>query len=306
MKIMCFVALIGLGVPAAAGAQAVFRSGVDVVHFAVSVTDRQGVPITDLTREDFEILEEGRRQTLAYFSRGETPEAAPPLHIGLLFDTSGSMRSDMALAQTAAIKFLNTLHWAEDITLVKFDEQVDVMRYRQADFPRLVERIRSRKADGWTALYDAIGVYLDGAEGQEGQKVLVLLTDGADTRSALRHSEVMDLLRTSDVTVYAIGLLANQPSSVRLQQRLILQRMSELGGGQAFFPMGARELDDMYARIVEELESRYLLGYLPTNTRADGRWRRVEVRLNRPDLRGVKIRTRQGYFAPYRPADGPD
>ena len=95
------------------------------------------------------------------------------------------MEEDLAFARSAAIKFLNTLHDARDITLVDFDTEVRVARFGQSEFPRLVERIRTRKADGYTALYDALGVYLDGASSQDGRKILVLYTDGGDNASSI-------------------------------------------------------------------------------------------------------------------------
>src|SRR4030095_4805398 len=104
---------------------------------------------------------------------------------GLMLDASGSMAADLKLARSAAIRFLNLLPDAQDVTLVDFDTQVRITKYPQRDFPRLIERIRQRKPDGWTALYDALGTYLDGADSQEGRKVLVMYTDGADSRSAL-------------------------------------------------------------------------------------------------------------------------
>lgn len=177
-------------------AQQVFRSGVDLTTFSVTVTDRKGAVVTGLTREDFEVLEDGKAQSLGYFAQGDG-DNAPPMHLGLMVDASGSMQNDIKLAQGAAIKFLNMLPEAQDITLVDFDTQVRITRYPQRDFPRLVERIRQRKPDGWTALYDALGTYLDGADRQDGRKVMVMYTDGADSRSALSMSETMTLLKAS-------------------------------------------------------------------------------------------------------------
>ncbi len=120
---------------------------------------------------------------MKYFVRGSQTDSAPELHIGLLFDTSGSMSADIRSARTAAIKFLNALPEAEDITLVDFDTEVRLAKFSQQDFPRIVERIRNRKPDGFTALYDALGQYVNGAEVDQGRKVLVLFSDGGDTRA---------------------------------------------------------------------------------------------------------------------------
>jgi Ca-activated chloride channel homolog len=293
------------GGPAEAAAQPVFRSGVDLVHFAVTVVDRRGTPITGLTRDDFEIVEEGRPQRITYFARGlEEGDDPLPLRAGLLFDYSGSMTEDVNLAKSGAIKFLQRMDRAEDYTLVGFDEEVRVTKFLPSDFPRLVERIRSRKPDGWTAFYDALGVYLDGASRQTGQKVLVIYTDGIDTRSSMRYPELLDLVKASDVAIYPIGFL-QQTGSRALELRQRLQHLAGLSGGQAFFPSTLKELETMYDRVFEEISARYTIGYASDDPRTDGAWRRVQVRLTRPDVKGARVRTRTGYFAPYVAPDPP-
>lgn len=282
--------------------QPVFRAETELVSIGVTVTDNRGTFLKDLTQEDFEIVEDGRKQTITYFARGEVTEQAQELHVGLLFDTSGSMGEDIKLARSAAVKFLNTLSDAKDMTLVDFDTEVRVARYGQQDFPRLVERIRSRKPDGFTAMYDALGVYLDGAAEDEGRTILVLFTDGGDTRSTIRFSDVMTLLRASDVTVYSIGFLEHQSSGARAEQRLRLTQLAAETGGEAFFPLRMEQIEEAYEKIVAEIRAQYSLGYLSTNTARDGRWRKVEVRVRKPGLRDLRVRMRKGYFAPYEVA----
>jgi Ca-activated chloride channel homolog len=283
-------------------AQQPFRAGVDLVHFGVSVVDKQGQPVIGLKPEDFEVIENGKRQSLQFFTAGD-PESAPPMHLGLLLDTSGSMADDLGDARSAAVKFVNAMEQASDFTVVDFDTEVRVARFGPADYPRLVERIRMRKADGWTALYDALGVYLNGAQAQDGQKILVLYTDGGDTRSSLTFADALDLLKASDVTVYAIGYLEHQSSSGRFQQRSELERFATMTGGQAYFPMGSKDLDGVFDKIHREIAARYSLGYVSSDARADGSWRGVEIKLVRRDLKGIRLRTRSGYFAPYKPKD---
>ncbi len=278
--------------------QPTFRAGVDLVNFGVTVTDRRGNFVTDLKAEEFEIIEEGGRQALKVFARGDETEALE-MHVGLLFDTSGSMGEDLKLSRSAAIKFLNTLEDAKDMTLVDFDTEVRVAKYGQPDFPRMVERIRGRKPDGWTALYDALGVYLDGATEDNGRTILVLYTDGGDTRSTIGFGDALTLVRASDVTIYAIGFLEHQPSSMKGEQRMRLQQIAETTGGQAFFPMSMKEIEAAYEKIVAQIRAQYSLGYQSSNTKADGRWRKVEIKVRRPD---VRVQTRKGYFAPYKEA----
>jgi VWFA-related protein len=282
----------------------VFRGGVDIVNIGVTVADRKGGLITDLRTDDFQIFEDGRRQEIRYFATGDADAGptAPDLHIGVLLDVSGSMTEEIGFMRTASIKFLNRFTDAEDITLVDFDSQVRVARYGQDDFARLVERIRQQKLGLYTAMYDAIGVYLDGAAGQDGRKIMLLYTDGGDTRSSLGLSELMDLLRASDVTVYAVGAFDTRLGSARSEQRMILQQMAEATGGQAYFPISVKELDKIYSQIEAEIRANYTLGYVSSNERADGTWRRVEIKVTRPDAKSARIRSRRGYFAPFRSA----
>ena len=295
------VVLVLAGVAAVSG-QPVFRSGVDLVRFGVTVLDRDGELVSGLTADDFRVVEEGQEQRIAYFSRGlELDRELLPLHLGVLFDVSGSMTVDASFAKTAAIRFLRGLDFAVDMTLVEFDTQVRVSRFTQADFPRLVERLRGQEAEGMTALYDALGVYLDGAFAQDGRKLLLLYTDGADTRSRLRFDELRDLLRASDVTVYAIGFQVQRRNMAQMRQRVRLQQIAGLTGGRAYFPTSQDDLDEIYQQIREELEARYSLGYVSTDPTTDGAWRRVTVSLRgeRPEFDDADIRAREGYFAPY-------
>lgn len=280
-----------------------FTSRVDLVHLGVSVVDRDGEPVGGLNPSDFELYEDGERQEIQYFSLGLASDAETiPLHLGVLLDASGSMEREARFAQTAAIQFLNTLTYAVDMTVVDFDTEVRVGRYAKADFPRLVQRIRGSRTTGDTALYDALGVYLDGAFVQDGRKVLLLYTDGADTRSRTTLSDALDLVKASDVTIYAIGFQKHLPSHLRPVERMRLQQLTDVTGGRSFFPDDVDELDAIYEKIADELNGRYWLGYVSGNDRTDGTWREVEVKLDpsRSDLRRVEVRSREGYFAPYR------
>ena len=300
------MAVLLLAPPAGQGQQPLFTSRIDLVHLGVTVVDRDGNLVTDLTRDDFEVLEDGRSQEVGYFSVGLASDVETiPLHIGMLLDMSGSMEQNDRFQKTAAVRFLNTLTYAADITLVDFDTEVRVGRYGQQDFGRLIERVRGRRPKGYTALYDALGVYLDGAFEQDGRKVLVLYTDGEDTRSRLSIRDARDLLRASDVTVYAIGFQRNLRARARQRQRMRLRQLTELTGGIAYFPPSADALEEIYATIVEELDARYSLGFISTNTRRDGSWREVEVRLRseRSDLRRAKVRVREGYYALWNEAE---
>ena len=300
------LALLAVGLAEAQSAKAeaqqpVFRAQTDLVTVGVTVRDRAGSPVSDLDQADFMVTEDGRAQTVTYFARGDQENGAVETHVGLLLDTSSSMGADIELARKAAVRFLNTISDAVDMTLVDFDTEVRVTRYTQQDFPRMVERIRSRKQLGnATALYDALGVYLDGAAEADGRTVLVVFTDGGDTRSSIPFRDIMNLLRAADVTVYSVGFLEHQPTSVRTEQRVRLAQMAEETGGEAIFPLSMKEIESAYDRVVAGIRAQYTLGYTSTNTARDGRWRRIEVKVARTARsRDLRVLTRKGYFAPF-------
>lgn len=297
--VVVVAAIVATSLVAVAAQQprSIFRSATDLVYFGVTVTDRRGNVVTGLTEQDFEIVEEGQKQTVSHFAGG-TETSALDLHAGLMFDTSESMVADLDVSRTAAIKFLNRLPDAKDLTLVDFDTEVRVGVFSQDDFPRLVDRIRSRKGKGWTALYDAFAVYLTGAVENLGRTVLVAFTDGGDSRSKTNFSEVVDLVRASSVTIYAVGFLEHQTSSLRAEQQIRLSRIAEESGGLAVFPYSMKQIEAAYDKILAEIRAQYSLGYVSTNTGRDGRWRRVRIRVLRPDLKDVRVRARAGYFAP--------
>ena len=278
----------------------VFKTGVDLVNLGVTIVDRRGNLVSDLTANEVEIYEDGQKQTIRYFSAGDAPPPTPAMHLGLLLDVSGSMEDDIAFSKTASIKFLNMLTDAVDVTVVDFDTEVRTARYSQNEFARLIERIRLKKAGGYTALYDAIGTYLDGAGGQEGRKIMLVYTDGGDSRSSLRRHELQDLMKASDVTIYVIGELEHQSMSSRNEQRMILQQMADLTGGQAFFPTAIKDLDKAYEKVLAEIRAQYTIGYQSTNAKTDGAWRKVDVKVVRKDAKDLRVRARKGYFALYK------
>lgn len=295
---VALVVLAGLR-PLAQSAQSAFRAGVDLAIIGVTVSDRAGKVVTDLTADDFELLEDGRPQSVRTFARGtDVTDPAPPLHLGLLFDTSGSMSDDIGLARSAAVRFLNTFPDAQDMALVEFATEVRIARYGQADFPRMVERIRAGKPTGETAMYDALGTYLDSASENDGRTILLLYTDGGDTKSSSRFEDVLTLVRASTATIYAVGFLDNQPQRVRLEQRRRLERLARASGGQAFFPSSMKDVETAYDQVVQQIRAQYTFGFLSTNTKKDGTKRKVEVKVRRPGLTGARLLAREGYFAP--------
>jgi Ca-activated chloride channel family protein len=276
-----------------------FRSGTDLVRLSVVVTGRDGLLLRGLSSSAFEVLEDGVRQTVTAFAEGGQEEI--PLHAGLLVDRSGSMELDLREATNAAIQFVNALDEALDVTFVDFNSSIRVGRFEPQSYPHLFERMRDQKAEGMTALWDAVAAYLRNAEDRKGQHVLVLYTDGGDSTSRLRFDQLLTMLRSGNVLVYAIGYLENQLSSSRNTGQLYLTSLAREAGGEAFFPSSPKELNKIYARILDEIGSRYTLGYVSTNAKPDGKYRKIQIKLTSPEHKSAKVRTRAGYLAPGPP-----
>lgn len=272
-----------------------FRGVVDPVRLPVVVLAKDGAPVRGLRADDFEILDSGRVQQVAFFAEGR-PGPDVPLHLGIMLDRSESMEQDLKAAGDAAIKFIDTLEEAQDVTLVEFEKTVQVSRFSPLSYPQLFSRIRNGKLGPLTALNDAIGRYVETTRGRNGQHVLLLYTDGGDSATGITAGEVQTLLRMGDVMVYVMGYVEHLPSSERLRQQSTLTQLAHETGGEAFFPSSLKDVAASYARIRAEIDARYTLGYVASDDRRDGRFRKVEVRLRHP-APGVRLRTRSGYIA---------
>jgi Ca-activated chloride channel homolog len=279
--------------------QTLFRGRTDLVSVGVTVAAKRNRAITNLSVGDFVVYEDGRPQQILAFASGTQP--GPPLHVGVLLDVSGSQGLDLKFTQRAVIKFLELVPDAIDVTFIDFASHVRSGRYAQSDFPQLIRRVRELTAGGETSLYDAIGLYLDGASKQDGRKVMVLYTDGGDTLSSLSFETLMTLLKASDVTIYAIGALEQQPLGAKLTQRVLLEKIAEETGGTAFFPDGVKELNRIYEQVRGEIQAQYTIGYVSSNEKTDGAWRKIEIKVTCPDNKNLHVRARKGYYAASRP-----
>ena len=280
----------------AAASRQQFRSGTDLVRLSVVVSGRDGLLLRGLTAGSFDVFEDGVKQTVTAFAEGGLDEI--PLHAGLLVDRSLSMERDLREATNAAIQFINALDEAVDVTFVDFNSSIRIGRFEPANYPHLFERMRDQDAEGMTALWDAVAAYLGNAASRQGQHVLILYTDGGDSTSRLRFDQLLTMLRGGNVMVYAIGYLENQLSAQRTTGQMYLTTLAREAGGDAFFPSAANELHRIYARILDEIGSRYTIGYVSTNPKAEGKFRKVQVKLTAPEHKSAKVRTRTGYLAP--------
>ena len=261
----------------------VFPVNLDEVHVSLSVRDAQNKVVTALRASDFELTEDGRPQTIQLFARGvdegqdsAAAREALALDLGLLLDTSSSMLQELKLSQEAATRFLEAIPRARELYTIFFDEDIRVSRYDSENQQGLSDRIHAAKGGGNTALYDAIAVYLSRVQDGSGRKILVLFTDGEDTRSALTYSDVVKLVRSGRVTIYAIafGMYGGGPSRT-LRPRAVLEQLAAMTGGQVFTPRSSRDLAGIYDRILEDLAGQFVVGYVSDNPLRDGKLRKI-------------------------------
>ncbi len=277
----------------------VFAVGLEMTNVTVTVHDPHGALVSDLRAEDFVVREDGRVQKLELVAPAARPEERQELalNLGLLFDTSESMRDALRLSKESAIRFLDAIPRAKDLLLIFFDRDIRISRYDSENQQGIFERILETKGEGYTALNDAIAVYLARVIDSPGRKVLVLYSDGDDTTSRTTASDVMKMIRSTNVTIYPVAFDGDQPRGSReaLRARAFLASLAEASGGRVFKPNASRDLAGIYQQILDELGSQYVLGYVSDNPARDGRYRKLHVEVKRP---GLKVRSRPGYDAP--------
>jgi Ca-activated chloride channel family protein len=281
--------------------QVPFRAGVDLVSLNVTVTDGTARYITDLTADDFNVFEDGVKQDVTFFNRTNLPIA-----LALLLDTSASMDAKLPTAQEAAIGFAKRLRPQDLAEVIDFDSRVVVLQPFTNGAADLEQAIHKTSAGGSTSIYNAVYIALKDlkkivAKNTEEirRQAIVVLSDGEDTSSLLPFEEVLDLAKRSETAIYAIGLRTPEGPGTTTkgfkEAEFVLRQFAQETGGRAFFPSQLADLANIYGQISDELSSQYTVGYTSKNGRRDGSWRRVVVRVARPNL---TARTKMGYFAP--------
>ncbi len=279
----------------------VFKSSTSLVSLNVIVTDSNKHYASGLSRDDFEVYEDGVKQDVEFFAAADVP-----LDLMLLIDGSSSMIDKVSFVQKAARGFVATLREDDRAAVVSFADGVRVMQPLTADRALVEKAISGTGAKGATALHNAIYVALKqfgrpaAATGHVRRQVIAVLSDGEDTSSLLSFDDVLDMAKRSGVSIYTIGLKADADARrmpVRRyfsQSDFAMKQLATETGAVPFFPENVADLGGVYAAIAMELASQYSIGYVPRNVRGDGKYRRVIVRVaNRPELRP---RTRTGYF----------
>lgn len=275
-----------------------FRAVIDLVMLNVTVTGPGGRYMADLSADDFQVLEDGRPQEVAYFS-----PANVPLAVSLVLDTSSSMDEEMPLSKQAAMDFIAKLRPGDVAEVVSFDSRVEVMQPLTSDRALLEAAIQRMRAGGSTALYNAVYIVLKQFEKMKPatsddirRHVIVVLSDGEDTSSLVSFEQLLDTAKRSHTVIFSVGLGLEEPTAkvARSSAEFGLRQLSQETGGRLFLPKRPMDLVDVYTQIANELTSQYVIGYLSSNARADGAWRRIAVRVQRPNL---QARTRAGYYA---------
>jgi Ca-activated chloride channel family protein len=277
-----------------------FGTGIEIINLSLSVTDARNNFVTDLDEKDFAVFEDGIRQDLSLFTHENLP-----ISMVLMIDTSASMEEKLATAQAAAIRFTKTLRPQDLAQIVQFNDRSTTLQGFTSDQALLEAAIKRTEASGPTALHNALYVALkdlmrDKKAAELRRRAIVLLSDGEDTASLVSDDQVLELARKSEINIYAISLRQNRPQDrtrqAFSQAEYLVNALARDTGGRAYFPTSIGELESVYDRIAEELRTLYSVGYVSSNGRRDGKWRRIVVRV--PDREGLTIRHKLGYYAP--------
>lgn len=295
-------------------------SVVNLVDVLFTVLNRRNKLVTDLTEEDFQVFDEGQQQAIRHFSR----QSDLPLRIGILMDTSNSIRDRLKFEQEAATEFLfNVLRKGKDQAfLMTFDDEPNLVQDYTDDPGKLRDQIFHQRAGGGTAVFDAIykasQEQLSHPPRPAGdvpdvvRRVMVLISDGDDNLSSRARSEAIEMAQRTSVVIYTISTSTQWTTTIdsndasksadrkyhKTEGDKILEDVAEETGGRAFFPYRVDDLDQSFQDIGDELRSQYALDYNPTNFIPNGRYHKIHIKVNR---KGLQIRHRRGYFARQNP-----
>jgi Ca-activated chloride channel family protein len=274
------------------------RIQVDVtrVNMLFTVTDKKGRFVTDLTKGDFEIIESKKPQTIQEFNA----ESNLPLRLGILIDTSNSIRDRFKFEQEAASDFINTVvHQDQDKAMVvSFDTSTELVSDLVSDTGKLDEAIRNLRPGGGTSLYDAIYFACRDKLTQDQpsyryRRAIVVVSDGDDNQSRYTRDQALEMAEKADVVIYAIS---TNISRIESEGDKVLRYLTSETGGRAFFPFKVEDLEVSFDNIANELRHQYNISYRPEPLVADGLFHHIDLR-----VRGRKelvIHARKGYYAP--------
>lgn len=271
-----------LGASPAAGPPQ-FVSGVNLVEVYATVSDGTGEPIRGLTRESFQVLENGEPQTISTFVAGDFP-----LTVALAIDRSFSMSGErLAVAKSAARTFLGALRPEDEALVLAIGSEVETVAPLSTDRTRQYAALAELDVFGTTGLHDAIIRAIDLTEPGKGRRALVLLSDGDDRYSRASAADALARARAADVMIYAVALGRQRPP--------LFAELAGLTGGRSFHVRDPRRLAETLTTVARELRHQYLLGYTPSRplVPGSGEWRSIAVKV---DATGARVRARDGYL----------
>lgn len=279
-----------------------FRAEVEQVVLYATVYDKENQLASNLQKNDFAVYEDRIKQEITYFGQDDVPST-----VGIVIDSSGSMRDTFELVTDATHLFLSMNNPENELFLVSFKSEVQL----EEDFTRDVEDISDALdnviVSGGSALYDAIYLALDKAhEGNELKKIILVFTDGEDKDSYYSHEELLEKAEESEAQLYIVSFLKNESAdegffgvfkSQRTKLEHALSMIPENTGGTAFFPEKIEELSVIFRSIAYELRHQYRLAYISSNPVQDGTWRKTAVTVKDAKSRGLKVRSKKGYYS---------
>jgi Ca-activated chloride channel family protein len=269
----------------------------DLITLTVTVTDTYGRYVSGLDKKAFKVFEDKEEQEIEFFSDDDAP-----VSVGIIFDVSGSMSGDkIRKAREALSRFIETSHDSDEYFLIAFNSRAQLLLDKTRDGDAVLNKLTFVETKSNTALYDACYLGVEKVtRGAHQKRALLLISDGQDNDSRYTFGEVRRLLKESDVVLYSVGILGgNDPgSSLGMDGQSILDELSAVSGGKAFFPNTAPEMDELFERIALELRHQYSIGYRPKNFKNDGKWHKLKVKVTPPrGLPRLFVRSREGYYA---------
>ncbi len=263
-----------------------------VLH--VTVVDRQDRFVTDLEREAFEVAEDDRTQALSYFAQEDVP-----VSIGLVIDNSGSMRPRRRQVNAAAMEFVKASNPQDEVFVVNFNEEAYLDQDFTSNLDRLQDALQRIDTRGGTALYDATSISLDHlsehANKTYNKRALLVITDGEDTSSRMDLEILVRKLQSSDVTIYGVGILADEERAAARRAERHLRNLTRPTGGPAYFPATFDEVEPLMRRIAADIRNQYILEYQRPQGKPPG-YRRIRIEL-KGSAKSNKVRYRPGYYA---------
>jgi Ca-activated chloride channel family protein len=282
----------------------------DLVQLDVTVVDQNNTPIFDLKRDDFQVFEDRIKQNIENVSREEVP-----ISLGLVIDTSGSMRAKLQTVSDASRSLIKQMKNDDEAFVASFKAEPELIQDFTRDKRELEDAIDQLFTSGGTALLDALIATADYAheKGKQRRKALIVISDGLEKNSSVKEKEVMEAMKEDEVQVYLVGFIDEEEDGASLfrkspakKAKELLSRLAEDSGGRAFFPKDVSEMPAIAEQIARDLRTQYVISYYPTNAERDGKFRTVRVVVEPKDKRKLVSRTRQGYYArkPGQPVQG--